>query len=352
VLAGDDYYVTAALLGPMLLGLRVLGLDVDALACKVGLSVAELRDPDARVPIEQGLALFRAAVEASGDDGLGLRLSRLYEPGAFGVLDHLATSAGTLREAIEVLCRYEKIHQNGMVTSLEVRGDRAVIDHAQLHPYPLPRQLSENTIANLVVIGRKLTGVDLTPLEIGFAHAPPRDTHPHARFFRCPIRWQAATDVLVIDAHLLDAPLLKANSRLAEVLRGHARELLAALSVEGSLSDKVRERICACLPRGDASLRRVAGELGLSPRTLQRRLHDEGTSHEALLDELRCNLSQEYLRQPDLGTEDVALMLAFSDSRAFRRAFKRWTGESPSEFRAAPDDGRATAPGPSGRRRV
>jgi AraC-like DNA-binding protein len=336
VSARSAYYVTAPLLWPLLLGLRVLGLDVDALALQVGLSTERLRDPDTRVPAEQGLELVAAAIAATGDDNLGLHLAELYEPGAFGVLDHLASSARTLRDAIDVLCRYERIHQNGMVTSLSVRGDKAVIDHAMLHPFAVPRQLSENTIANLVVIGRKLTGLDFAPSEVWLAHPPPRDTSAHARFFRCPIRWRAPSDALFIDARLLDAPLLKTNSRLAELLDGYARELLGKLSVRGSFCDRVRERICVELPRGDASLRRTASGLGLSPRTLQRRLRQEGTSHEVLLDELRSNLSQEYLRQPDLGTEDVALMLGFSDSRAFRRAFKRWAGMSPSEFRASP----------------
>jgi AraC-like DNA-binding protein len=340
VTARDAYYVTAPLLCPLLLGLRVLGVDVDALARQVGLSTVLLRDPDTRVGAEQGIELMVAAIAATGDDNLGLRLSELYEPGAFGVLDHLASSARTLRDAIDVLCRYEGIHQNGMVTSLSIRADKAVIDHQMLHPFSVPRQLSENTIANLVVIGRKLTGLDFTPSEVWLAHPPPGDTSAHGRLLRCRVRWNAPSDALFIDASLLGTPLLKTNSRLAEVLDGHARELLARLSVQGSFCDRVRQRICEELPRGEASLENVASGLGISPRTLQRRLRHEGTSHELLLDQLRSQLSQEYLRKADLGTEDVALMLGFSDSRAFRRAFKRWAGVSPSEFRAA-----ARAPG-------
>jgi AraC-like DNA-binding protein len=299
----------------MVLGLGTLGVDVPALLRRVGLSLEALQDPDARFSPEQGLELVHLAIEAGGGDNLGLRLAELYEPGVFGVLDHLAHSARTLREAIELLCRYERIHQNGMRTELQVRGPRAFISHT------------------MTAIGRKLTGIDYAPLDVWFAHPAPADTREHERFFRCRLHWEAAHDALCIPAELLDTPLRKPNTRLVHVLEQHARELLQKLSIEGSFRDRVRERMCIELPRGSASLESLAAALGMSARTLQRRLRSEGTSHAALLEELRRKLAEEYLQRSGLGTEDVAVMLGFSDSRAFRRAFKSWTGQSPIEFR-------------------
>lgn len=327
------FYVTAPLLWPMLLGLGSLGLDVPALVARVGLSMDALRDPDTRLRPEQGIELVRLAIDASGDENLGLHLAQLYEPGVFGVIDHLAHSARTLREAIELLCRYERIHQNGMRTELKVRGSRAYLSNIMLHPYPLPRQVSENSLANLLVIGHKLTGIDYAPLDVWFAHPAPADTRELERFFRCPLHWEAAHDAICIPAELLDAELRKPNPGVFNALEQHARELLAKLSVEGSFRDRVRERMCVELPRGSASLEGLAASLGTSARTLQRRLRDEGTSHGELLEELRRQLAEEYLQRSGLGTEDVAVMLGFSDSRAFRRAFKSWTGMSPMEFR-------------------
>lgn len=328
-----SFYVTAPLVWPLLMGLRVLGVDVDALLRESGLSIDKVRDPDARIDVEQGLRLVQLAVTASGDDNLGLHLAELYEPGTFGVVDHLAQSARTLREAIDVLCRYERIHQNGMQTSLRVEGDLAIVSHETLLPLKLPRALAENTLANLLVIGRKLTGVDYAPREVWFTHSAPRDVSEHDRLFRCLLRWNAPNDVLMIDAHLLETPLRHANPGVASALERHAMELLANMSVAGSVSDQVREAIYRGLPRGTPSLRAIARELQVPARTLQRRLQDEGTSHEALLDQLRQTLAQQYLQRDDLGTEDVAVMLGFADSRGFRRAFKRWTGQTPIAFR-------------------
>ncbi len=320
------------------MGLRALGVDVERVLTNAGLSIDAVRDPDARLDAEQGLRLVRCAVEVSGDESLGLRLAELYEPGSFGVVDHLAQSARNLGEAIEVLCRYERIHQNGMRTTLVVDGDRAVVRHEVLLPHPLPPAMADNTMANLLVIGRRLTGIDYTPIEAAFVHPPPSDVSHHARIFRCPLHWSAPHDALSIDARLLDAPLRRTNRGLANALERHAIELLAKLSVAGSLSDRARAAISQALPRGAPSVDEIAALLGMSPRTLQRRLRAEGTSHEAMLDALRHQLALDYLARSDLSSEDVAIMLGFSDSRGFRRAFKRWTGLSPIAFRSARRD--------------
>jgi AraC-like DNA-binding protein len=333
--APSHYYVTSPLLWPMVLGLKALGLDTDALLATTGVSQDLLKNPDSRFPAETGLRLLQAALDASGDENLGLRLSELYAPGVFTVLDYLAHSSDTLREAIERTCSYERIHQNGVRTTLEVEGARAMLKQQTLVPWPLPRQVSENSLANMLVIGRHLTGKALIPQAVWFTHPEPRDTREHKRLFGCPLRFNAEYDALVFDAAWLDLPLQNANRQLAETLERHARELLGKLSRGHQLSDRVRETVAARLPNGVISLDRIARALDIKPRTLQRRLREEGTSHEQLLEELRIELALRYLAEADLGIEDVALMLGFSDSRAFRRAFKRWRGVSPSEHRAA-----------------
>lgn len=332
--APSHYYVTSPLLWPLVLGLKALGLDTDALLVRTGISQETLKDPDARLPAESGLHLLQAALTVSGDPNLGLRLSELYTPGVFTVLDYLAHSSDTLREAVERTCRYERIHQNGVRTTLEVEGTRAMIKQQTLVPWALPRQVAENSLANMLVIGRQLTGKALVPQAVWFTHDEPEDTREHKRLFACPLRFNAEHDALVFDTSWLELPLLNANRMLAETLERHARELLAKLSRGHELADRVREAIAARLPNGVINVDRIARAIDMKPRTLQRRLHEEGTSHEQILEELRIELALRYLAEPDLGIEDVALMLGFSDSRAFRRAFKRWRGVSPSEHRA------------------
>ncbi len=333
VSAESSFYVTAPLIWPLILGLRALQVDDTAVLARVGLGAEALKNPDTRLPTRQALSLLQAAIEVSGDENLGLKLSQLYEAGVFTVLDYLAHSSATLREAIDRMCRYERIHQNGWRTTLRVEATKATLGQDVLLPFVPPPQVAENSLANLLMIGRNLTGRPLTPIEVWFKHAKPRDTREHERVFGCPIRFSAETDALIFDRGWLDLPLSNANPALAETLERHARDLLDKLARGDSLSDRVRRQLSALLPDGSIGLDRIARELDMSARTLQRRLNDEGTSLKELLEQLRIELSLRYLAEPTLGIEDVALLLGFSDSRAFRRAFKRWKSMSPTQHR-------------------
>lgn len=329
----EDFYVTAPLLWPLVLALRALNVDADAVLARSNVTLAALQDPDTRVPAVDALGMMQAAIDISGDENLGLKLSQMYEPGMFAVLDYLAHSSTTLREAIERLCRYERIHQNGVRTTLRVEDNRAVLQQDLLVPFPVTRHVIENGLANALVIGRKLTGLQLVPLDVCFTHEAPPDTTEHVRLFGRMPRFGAETNALIFEARWLDQRLVKANPALAETLERHARDLLDKLSRSQSTADLVRDALTVLMRDGDTSVHHVAKHLGLTGRTLQRRLADEGTSFKDVIEELRVALSLRYLDEPSLGIEDVALMLGFSDSRAFRRAFRRWQKVSPSDYR-------------------
>jgi AraC-like DNA-binding protein len=227
------------------------------------------------------------------------------------------------------------MHQNGMHTEVSSEGGRTTIRHTMVHPYPVPRQLSESTLANLLVIARRLTGIEFRPLELWIAHPSPTSTVAHQSLFGCPIRWRAPDDRIVIDSALLAAPLSNANPALVAVLEAHARDLITRLSEGVTFADQVRTALCSELPRGTLSLPNLARCMGTSRRTLQRKLAAEGTSTAELVDDVRRELSIVYLQQAQLGIADIALLVGFSDERAFRRAFRRWLGTSPSQFRSS-----------------
>lgn len=339
LVADARYYVTSPLLWPLVLGLRALGMDTDPLLIRSGIALDSLKNPDSRLPATAGLALMREAIAESGDPNLGLKLSQLYRPGMFTVLDYLAHSSATLREAIERNCRYEGIHQNAVETTLAIDADsaRATLRQHKLMPADMPRHVAENSLANLLIIGRQLTGRALIPHEVCFTHAEPADTREHARVFGCPLRFGAEHDALVFDVSWLSLPLPNANRALCDTLEWHARELLKKLAQDANANptiERVRKAIAERLPDAIVTIDRIARALDTSSRTLQRRLSAEGTSLAEVLQELRIELALRYLAEPDLGIEDVALMLGFSDSRAFRRAFKRWRGITPAEHRA------------------
>lgn len=329
----SGFSLSAPLIWPLLTGLRALGADVEAIVADAGLSLPELQDPDTRIPIEGGVALAFAAGLRTGDEALGIHLAEKYVPGVFGLLDYLAHSSRTLGEAIRYLCRYNRLLQDAVETHLDVRDDRAIVWQEALGGFVLHPGIVENAIANLIVIGRDLTAQPFAPIEVQFKHSEPSYSSEIRRVFGAPVRFGAERDGVVLAREALDLPLVNADPMLCVILDRHARRLLEELPRVPHFSQRVRELVLDRLKEGAPTAAQIAAELHMSTRTLKRRLQQEETSYEALVDGLRRALVERYLDEPTLSTEEIALMLGYSAVSPFRRAFRRWFGVTPSSFR-------------------
>ncbi|MEW6497266.1 MAG: helix-turn-helix domain-containing protein, partial [Cyanobacteriota bacterium] len=198
---------------------------------------------------------------------------------------------------------------------------------------PLPTAACQWIVANMVLNAQRMTGLDVAPLKVGFQHQQPEDVSAYQRLFRSPLAFEQSVNFVIVDARVLKQPLLKSDPGLCAVLDRHAEDLLAKLPRQESIVDSVRQEISAGLRGGDPGLDAIANKLGIAPRTLQRKLKEAGTSHQELLDEMRRELSIYYLQERDMAVCEVAFLLGFSETSAFHRAFKRWTGTTPGEFR-------------------
>jgi AraC-like DNA-binding protein len=321
------------MIAPFFSGLREMGVDVDALAERFGLRPESLRDPHTRVPYESVAEFVVAAIDVTGDAALGLHLSERYRPGAFGILDYLALSSRTLGDALRQLCRYGRLLADAAETLVEDRGDRVFVWQRTHGGFWRPSVLVENAMAHLVVIARRLTGRQLAPVEVHFAHPEPAYSSEHARIFRAPVRFFADRDGLLMSADVLRIPLVTADSNLLAVLQRHADHLLAQAPAFESFAQRVRETVLRQLKAGAPTADEVAGQFKMSKRTLSRRLHTEGASYETIRDGLRRDLSKHYLHDDRLSIDDVALLLGYAEMNAFRRAFQRWHGITPAVFR-------------------
>jgi AraC-like DNA-binding protein len=143
---------------------------------------------------------------------------------------------------------------------------------------------------------------------------------------------------MLLPRRSLDRPLVRADAGLCAVLERHARELLERLPRATSLSGRIRQLVAGDLVKGVPSPAEVARRLHMSGRTLQRRLREDGTSHRALVDELRRDLAMRYLGEREIGIAEVAFLLGFSEASAFHRAFRRWSGTTPSAYRRSLED--------------
>ncbi len=305
------------------------GVPVAGLIAESGIERALLDDPQARLPAPAADALFGRIIEASGDPLLHLRLAPEIPHGAFQVIDFVAGSADTLGEGYAALARYFCIVHQSVGFEVEHEGG----EHRFV--YRPGRAGGDGSFPMAITSPRfvLLAGPAATPARTELVRPPLGDRALARRLYGAHIVYGAPRDMFVFDDGQWALPLQGRNPQLAAVLRQHAEHLHATLAVPETLADTVAAELRRLLGQGRAELRYAARRLGMSPRTLQRRLRGDGTSYQAVLDETRRDLAERYLGDRALTVLEVGFMLGYADESAFHRAFRRWHGQSPGEWR-------------------
>ena len=312
-----------------------LGLDTSQILEAAGLDRATIENPDARIPVEQADALWRKAYELSGDPNLALHAIEVLPFGAYRVIDFLASSAPTIGTALAKVSDYFPIIRNGVVRLPYAVADRHVTFgvEAPSCPSAITRPFAEYTLAAVFLRTRIATN-QRYPLErVTFSHAPPADVSEHERIFECPVEFGAEACQMVIAREVWDTPRAGTDPALFSVLDTHAKMLLAQLPNPAEIVGQVREALEAELRGGNPQLESIAKRLAMSPRTLQRRLREQGLVFNDVLDAMRFRAARTYLAKPDVAGAEVAYLLGFAEQSSFNRAFKRWAGQTPTEYR-------------------
>ncbi len=311
-----------------------LGLDTSQILAAAKLDLVTLQDPDARIPVEQVDALWQKAYELSNDPNLALHAIEVLPFGAYRVIDFLASSAPTVGAALAKVSDYFPL------INAVVRLPYAVGDHhvtyaveAPSRPSTITRPYAEYTLAAVFLRTRIATNQLYRLLRVEFSHPRPADIGEHERIFECPVRFGADACQLVIARDVWDTPRTGSDPTLFSVLETHARMLLEQLPTPGDIVGRVRKAIEAELRGGNPSLESIARQLAMSPRTLQRRLRDEKVLFNDVLDEMRFRAAKSYLAQRDVAGTEVAYLLGFAEQSSLNRAFKRWSGQTPTEYR-------------------
>ncbi len=313
---------------------RAAGADFEALLRQAGIDPALLNDPENRIPFHRYVELLESAAAATGDDLIGLRLSSMQSIQVVGVLGYVLQSSPDVRTQLMHTTRYFALHQEGAAITLRKAGEVAEFVYTVLDPQvSLHRQDAEATLALAVAQWRVLTGQPhWAPLSVHFEHPAPASAQELGRFFGCPVHFSESFDGLRFPHAFLDAPIRSADAGLHAILTRYAEESMARHRDTTSLAGRTRRLIAASLANGSATIDGVAERLAMTPRTLQRRLVQEGLQFSHLVDDIRKDLAAKYLHDPKLGLTDTAFLVGYSDLTAFHRAFRRWFKQTPLEF--------------------
>lgn len=283
-------------------------------------------------------ALLDELAAATGEPNLGLALALGAPRGLHGVGEFLVRSAPTIAQAVENLVRFNALFNPGLRFSSSQAGALAFIEHTVPgHAGGMGRH--GNEFVSALIVGVMRTLVDSPRFaRVAFEHPAPADPGPLRELFgpEAALEFGAATNRLAFDRALLDAPVRSGDAALFAYLEEHALAALAARPRSDDLVDQLRHALREALKQGEPKVERLAVRVQLSGRTLQRRLADLKTSFQEVLDGVRYDLSRAYLRDEALDLSQVAYLLGYSELRAFDRAFKRWAGIAPREWRQKP----------------
>ena len=314
--------------------LEMHGIDAHRLLREAGIDPASVREPDARIPSKVWDAVMASAARQIPDPAFALRAARCWHPSNLGALGHAWLTSSTLRTGLQRLHRYSRIvGEKAQIQLADTpQGLRFSYDHRR-HDAGLCALGADFMLALVLDMCRMNYGAALRPTEVSLRRARPADGEPYRHFFGCPVHFGARADSFLLSVRAADEALPTANRQLASTLDGILERQLAALD-RSTVPARCKATLLEQMTTGEISEAGMAKALHMSRRTLQRKLAEADLSYQRLVDDTRRDLALRYLADPKLSVTDVTFLLGFSSQSAFTRAFRRWIGRSPSDYRA------------------
>jgi AraC-like DNA-binding protein len=293
--------------------------------------------PDASrhfVPMTEWQGWLRRVDALEQRPALGLRIAEGITPRHFGVLGYAALACGTLGEALQRLERYHASVYDANPARVSATEDSVVIEWGVERGRP-GALADETAIASLVQLARDMTGRYWPVRSVSFVNPVPANTQPYEDFFGGRVAFGADVTRVEMEKAYVELPLRKSDPALLALLDQQAEQLLQEVAAVPAIVDTWRRTLVPLIREGKTSLAALAAAHHTSTRSLQRRLSEQGTSFQRLLDETRQHLAEGHLRDGQLDLAEIALLLGYSEQSAFTRAFRAWTGRAPAQWRRA-----------------
>jgi AraC-like DNA-binding protein len=323
--------------------LASLGVDVEHVLRLAGLAGSRFQPPKARLTTSEFFGLWRAVESVADAPDFGLRLGATRLPHQYDVVSMAALHSPSLDEALKKLARYKRLVCPEQVVVDVAEGEARVQFVWELADSNPPRFLIDATFAGTLDLARSGTGKPIVARRIELTRRR-NDEAVLTRHFACQVRFDAPVDLLVFDEAALSERFVTHNSDVLSLLLSGLEGALREEVAGRSLADDVRVALRRSMSGERPSVDRIGKQLGMSSRTLQRRLEGEGATYQGLLDEVRRESARRLLANTDVDPEEVAFLLGFEEANSFTRAFQAWEGTTPKQWRGA---GRKIARPPS-----
>nr|WP_306220444.1 AraC family transcriptional regulator [Cohnella sp. WQ 127256] len=314
--------------------IRLKGFDWDAFCSYASIDTGLLMNPDARIAEDEFERIVTAASLFTGDDAFGLHQGQKMNVSDLGVLGYVMQHSKTIGEALAAYQKYNVIVCSGFNADVEAQGDDVVIRLFFTHPSQAAnRHCMEDMTASFY---QTMLGLGCRPIavkEIRFIHSQSIEVEEYVSAFGVVPMFGQDSNTIRMSKAVLDYPVLSADARLLGVFEAIAEEVRAKLTEGSVVSGELSRWIIDGMARRFPTLQEAAKEMRMSVRTLQAKLQQENTSYNRLANEVRKELALWYLIRPEYSIGDIAYFLHFSEPSAFQKAFRKWTGITPGEYR-------------------
>ena len=318
------------------------GIDVDSLIDGTGLQTSDLNDPDFLVTPEQEITVIRNITRLTPDHGLGLSIGSQYHTGALGKVGAAAIHSDTLLDALKIIYQFDELLPTYFQFDIKVKGTRVFFTMKELLDLSDIRLfVCELEFASIFRVTSDLIGTPVQLNEMRFAYPEPNHVSNYRDIFRCPLVFNAENHMSIFDKSYLHKSLPMANPLARKTYEKECKELSRRIKKQGSVSKRARHEIL--FHRNEIpGFYQLARYLNTSPRTLRRRLKEEGTSYKDLVSGIQKNKAVKLLQSTSLTIGEIATEMGYNDLANFYRAFKRWTGKNPGDYRAKKSPTRVT----------
>ena len=313
---------------------RTAGIKIEPLLSRVGLTIEQINDPERRISASNQIAFLQAAAEALNDDLLGFTLAEKFDLRDLGLLYYVMASSDTLGDALKRVARYSRITNEAIVLQYyEAREPTLRLVYSGI-PRHSDLQQIEFCVVAIIRLCRVLSGRRFLPRHISISHIRPKGIAKFSSLLGKNLEFGGGADEINFPIGSADWALVDADQRLNKILRKLCEDSLGSRrSNTGTFRTQIENTISPLLPHGQAKVDVVAKRLGMSSRTLTRRLAEEGLTFNEILQQLKASLAIQYLKEDGMPISRIAWLLGFEEVSSFSHACRRWIGKSPREMR-------------------
>ncbi|WP_250657456.1 AraC family transcriptional regulator [Alkalimarinus coralli] len=297
-----------------------------------GIDLSTLDLQDSRLPLDQYKTLWDTALKITNNPALGLELGQIFNASKIGLVGHIIFNSENLAKGLKEYVRLFSIVNEAISLNFETDEKYAYLRFIHLNPehYCIPDM--ERSMVLSLYRGKALFDSDIQWESVDFQHAQPDYVDKYQKVFNCPLNFNQNHCQIVFQRDYLELAPKQRNPYLGSAALEYANSMLKKL-FRRSYADKVKGLIAQSISTGEADVDHIAEKLNTSRQTLYRKLKAEGVSFQSLLEDVRFSTAKEQLRNSDRQLSEIAFSLGFSDLSAFSRAFKRWSGVTPKEYR-------------------